>query len=212
MRTVSEHRFDGEGGDSLAVSISEVMKEDYGLYVWPCGICLGEYVWQQRHRFAGSTVIELGAGTGLPGIVAAKVGARVILTDYKLYPEVFENMRKTCDLNNVECEIQGLTWGEWDENLLAMKHPRFVLGADVLYDSKDFDDLFATVSYFLANNPDATFITSYECRSGHRSIEFFMGKWKLCCTKLVDVCDILPPLKQCAISSSILIAEIKSLV
>lgn len=64
------------------------MKEDYGLFVWPCSVVLAEYVWQQKHRFSGATVVELGAGTSLPGLVAAKLGARVTLTDNSTRLEV----------------------------------------------------------------------------------------------------------------------------
>lgn len=35
------------------------MKEDYGLFVWPCSIVLAEYVWQQRLRFSGASVVEV---------------------------------------------------------------------------------------------------------------------------------------------------------
>ena len=35
------------------------MKEEYGLFVWPCSIVLAEYVWQQRLRFSGSSVVEV---------------------------------------------------------------------------------------------------------------------------------------------------------
>lgn len=34
------------------------MKEEYGLFVWPCSIILAEYVWQQRMRFSGASVVE----------------------------------------------------------------------------------------------------------------------------------------------------------
>lgn len=35
------------------------MKEEYGLFVWPCSVILAEYVWQQRFRFRGSTILEV---------------------------------------------------------------------------------------------------------------------------------------------------------
>ena len=35
------------------------MKEEYGLFVWPCSIVLAEYVWQQRLRFSGASVVEV---------------------------------------------------------------------------------------------------------------------------------------------------------
>lgn len=36
-----------------------MIKEEYGLHVWPCSIALAEYVWQQRHRFRNAHVLEV---------------------------------------------------------------------------------------------------------------------------------------------------------
>ncbi|KAF0934999.1 hypothetical protein E2562_029525 [Oryza meyeriana var. granulata] len=137
MTTVSKHYFGGASSESdhdLRVDIIENMEDDYGMFVWPCSVILAEYVWQQRSRFTGSRVVELGAGTSLPGLVAAKIGADVTLTDIAHNTEVLNNIRQVCDLNNGNCTVLGLTWGEWDEPIFDL-HPDVILGADVLYDS-----------------------------------------------------------------------------
>eukprot|EP00250_Pteridium_aquilinum_P033750 c620_g1_i2 orf=341-976(-) len=211
MMRVSEHRFrDASQPAETCIYISEVIEEDYGLYVWPCSIVLAEYVWQQKNRFLGTQVLELGAGTALPGIIAAKVGGHVILTDLDIKPKVFENMERNCEQNAVDCKIQALTWGDWDTIGLDLC-PDIVLGADVLYSAADFDDLFATVAFLLQTKPEAVFITAYEPRSCHRSIEFLMVKWKLQCIKILDAHEILPPAKLSSISTSIEIIEIKTI-
>nr|DAD46724.1 TPA_asm: hypothetical protein HUJ06_016661 [Nelumbo nucifera] len=107
MTTISRHSFSitDQTEKALTIQIIENMKEDYGLFVWPCSIALAEYVWQQRLRFAGTSVVELGAGTSLPGLVAAKVGAEVTLTDSSNRVEVLKNMRRMCDLNKVNCKV-----------------------------------------------------------------------------------------------------------
>ncbi|KAH0973140.1 hypothetical protein GBA52_025296 [Prunus armeniaca] len=105
MTTVSRHHFGDEMDEpAFSISIIENMKEDYGLFVWPCSVVLAEYVWQQRLRFSGAGVVEvLGAGTSLPGLVAAKVGADVTLTDDSSRLEVLDNMKRVLDLNKLEC-------------------------------------------------------------------------------------------------------------
>nr|XP_043606945.1 uncharacterized protein LOC122578949 isoform X3 [Erigeron canadensis] len=114
MTTVSHHYFRDSNAseDSTSISISII----------------------ERFRFVGKRVIELGAGTSLPGLVAAKVGAHVVLTDQSDRLEVLDNMRKVCELNDVKCEVMGLTWGVWDESIFSLL-PQVILGADVLYDS-----------------------------------------------------------------------------
>ncbi|XP_021901789.1 methyltransferase-like protein 23 isoform X2 [Carica papaya] len=183
------------------------MKEEYGLFVWPCSIILAEYVWQQRSRFSGATVVELGAGTSLPGLVAAKVGADVTLTDQSDKLQVLENMKRECILNRLDCKVVGMTWGVWDESIFSLC-PNFILGADVLYDASAFDDLFATVTYLLQNSPGSFFITTYHSRSGHHLIEFLMVKWGLKCVKLLDGFSFLPSYKASSLTGNIQLVEI----
>ncbi|KAL7192913.1 hypothetical protein ACSBR2_024678 [Camellia fascicularis] len=136
MTTTSHHHFGNpsENSEAFSITIIESMKEEYGLFVWPCSVVLAEYVWQQRSRFSGVSVIELGAGTSLPGLVAAKVGSDVTLTDDSNRPEVLANMKRVSDLNNLNCKVMGLTWGMWDATIFSI-HQKVILGADVLYDT-----------------------------------------------------------------------------
>ncbi|RVW51784.1 Methyltransferase-like protein 23 [Vitis vinifera] len=195
MTTTSRHHFGNarDSGDAFSITIIETrqsMKEDYGLFVWPCSVVLAEYVWQQRSRFLGASVVELGAGTSLPGLVAAKLGSDVTLTD-----------------NAVRLEVLGLTWGMWDAAVFNLK-PKIILGADVLYDTNAFDDLFATVTFLLQNTLGSVFITTYHNRSGHHLIEFLMVKWGLKCVKLLDGFSFMPSDKASGLSGSIQLAEI----
>ncbi|KAL3344328.1 hypothetical protein AABB24_023655 [Solanum stoloniferum] len=107
MTTFSRHHFGSseDTADGFSVTIIENMKEEYGLFVWPCSIILAEYIWQQKSRFTGASVVELGAGTSLPGLVAAKVGADVTLTDDSNRSEVLSHMRRQCDLNDIKCKV-----------------------------------------------------------------------------------------------------------
>ncbi|KAL2988295.1 hypothetical protein AAZX31_11G078400 [Glycine max] len=128
----------------------------------------------------------------------------VIFTDKKL---VLNNMRRVCDLNKLECNVLGLTWGVWDSSLFSLQ-PTIILGADVLYDSNAFDNLFATVTFLFRNSPGSTFITSYHNRSGHHLIEFLIGKWGLECLKLLDGFSFLASDKASLLSGNIQLAEI----
>ncbi|XP_020582016.1 methyltransferase-like protein 23 [Phalaenopsis equestris] len=210
MTAVSRHYFGEESTEDshcFYIDIIENMEENYGMFVWPCSIILAEYVWQQRSRFTGKKLIELGAGTSLPGLVAAKVGADVTLTDDLRKPDVVENMQRICNLNKLDCKVLGLTWGEWDAALFEL-HPHIILGADVFYDSTAFDDLFATVTFLLQNSQGTVFITTYHNRSGHHLIEFLMAKWGLKCLKLLDGFSFLPSCKASSLQGNLQLVEI----
>ncbi|KAK1587713.1 hypothetical protein Q3G72_016119 [Acer saccharum] len=191
MLTISRHYFGDESDEpSFSISIIENMKDDYGLFVWPCSVILAEYVWQQRNRFSGAGVVELGSGTSLPGLVAAKLGSDVTLTDDSNRLEVLENMKRVCELNKLKSKVMGLTWGVWDAHIFDLC-PKIILGADVFYDASG-----------------SVFITTYHNRSGHHLIEFLMVKWRLKCVKLLDGFSFLPPDKASGLSGNIQLAEI----
>ena len=58
---------------NLKVHLKELRDADYGLFLWPSALVLGHYVFKHRCSFVGRRVLEIGSGTSLPGIVAAKV-------------------------------------------------------------------------------------------------------------------------------------------
>ncbi|GAB2226247.1 hypothetical protein Droror1_Dr00022048 [Drosera rotundifolia] len=181
MKTISGHFF-GESeteSDNFTIHIIEKIREEYGMFVWPCAVVLAEYVWQQRDRFRG--------------------GVSVL--------EVLENIRSVCDLNKLDCQVAGIQWGVWDEYMFDF-HPKIILGADVLYDSSAFDNLFSTVTFLLQNSPGSVFITTYHNRSGHHLIEFLMVKWGLKCIKLIDGFSFIPPDKASRLGGNIQLAEI----
>lgn len=57
------------------IHLRQLPSSDYGLFVWPSAILLAEFLSYHRRFFHGKRIMELGAGVGLPGIVAAKLGA-----------------------------------------------------------------------------------------------------------------------------------------
>jgi methyltransferase-like protein 23 len=49
----------------------------YGAMLWPASIALAHDLSTRAEQLRGKRVLELGAGTGVPGIVAASLGAHV---------------------------------------------------------------------------------------------------------------------------------------
>lgn len=56
-----------------STTLWKVLSEDFGLFTWPSAILLACLVWSRREEFRGASVVEIGAGTALPGLLAAKV-------------------------------------------------------------------------------------------------------------------------------------------
>ncbi|KAG7231948.1 hypothetical protein INR49_010067 [Caranx melampygus] len=168
--------------ESLSVSIPEVLDPQYGMYVWPSAVVLAQYLWTRREELSGRTVLELGAGVSLPGVVAARCGARVILSDDARTPLCLENCRRSCESNGLQhVEVLGLTWGEVSPDLVLLPELDFILGSDVFYEPRDFEDVLVTVAFLLRKKPRAQFWTTYQERSVDWSIEPLLHRWRMDC-------------------------------
>ncbi|XP_063077589.1 methyltransferase-like protein 23 isoform X2 [Engraulis encrasicolus] len=181
-QALKEFTFEGDK-DTLTVLIPEVLDPQYGMYVWPSAVVLAQYVWTHREEIQNHTLLELGAGVSLPGVVASKCGARVILSDSAELPRCLDNCRRTCTANGLGGDVQvvGLTWGQVCPQLLSLPPLDIIMASDVFYDPEDFEDVLVTVSFLLRTNPKAQFWTTYQERSADWSLEALLHKWGLNC-------------------------------
>ncbi|KAF3845867.1 hypothetical protein F7725_002945 [Dissostichus mawsoni] len=153
--------------ESLSVSIPEVLDPHYGMYVWPCAVVLAQYLWSQRQELRDKTVLE------------------VILSDNAEKPLCLENCRRSCAANGLhDISVLPLTWGEVSPELTQLPQLDIILGSDVFYEPRDFEDVLLTIAYLLRKNPRAQFWTTYQERSADWSIEVLLNRWKMSC---VDV-------------------------
>ena len=80
---------------------------------------------------------KLGAGTSLPGVVAALCGANVTLTDAEEFPACLENCHRSCQANNLaSVHVTGITWGQFPPSIFKLPMAHFILGSDCFYDIK----------------------------------------------------------------------------
>ena len=104
----------------------EAARRPYGVVLWPAAIALAHEV--ASRAVAGKRVLELGAGTGLPGIVAAWRGARVVQTDrQKLVLYICTQNAARNGVTTIEHRIAD--WTAWDDTARY----DLILGADILY-------------------------------------------------------------------------------
>ncbi|XP_006629367.1 EEF1A lysine methyltransferase 3 [Lepisosteus oculatus] len=139
--------------------------------VWEAALCLCRYFEEQQFDFAGRRVIELGSGTGIVGILAARLGAAVTLTDL---PHALPQLQRNVSANQPSpCwphppSVRALSWGldhahfpsDWD----------LVLGADIVYARDTYPLLLATLRHLCQQG--AVLYLASELRQEHGTPEF----------------------------------------
>jgi len=180
--------------DPVDVTIPEQLAASYGLYIWPCAPVLAWYVWLHQSEFVDKTVLELGSGTALPGLLCSKLGAKkVFLSDDFWQPNTLKNCHEAIKVNNLpesKATVLGLTWGEYSKSgLLSSQLPRppaenldYIIGSDLFFDPKVFEPLVATLAFLLGRHPSCQVLITVQERSADWSIEQHLSKWNLKCS------------------------------
>jgi predicted nicotinamide N-methyase len=132
----------------------------YGAMLWPACIALAHDLVTRADSLRGKRVLELGAGTGVPGIVAASLGAQVLQVDRS------EVALHLCEMNarrNAQpgVEVRAATWEAFES-----EQPfDFILGADVLYVTTMHERLIALCEANLAPGGVALFSDPFRAQS-----------------------------------------------
>ncbi len=128
----------------------------YWAELWPASIALASLCALQPDRFQRATVLEVGCGLGLAGIAAAHCGASVTMTDYEKDALLFARYNATQNLPPdvaAGCVFKLLDWREPQE----LGRFDLILGADVLYEERNFAPLLDLVGRHLEHNGIAIF-------------------------------------------------------
>ncbi|XP_075997337.1 EEF1A lysine methyltransferase 3-like [Genypterus blacodes] len=141
--------------------------------VWEAALHLCGYLEEQQVCLRGKRVIELGAGTGLVGILAARVGAFVTLTDLPLaLPQLESNVSDnspSCGWPAAPPIVLPLSWG--------VDHLRFpsdwdlVLCTDIVYLPETYPLLLETLTHLCKNG--AVVYLSSKMRREHGTPGFY---------------------------------------
>lgn len=97
----------------------------YGIVLWPSALALAHEL--ATRALEGRRVLELGAGTGVPGIVAATLGAKVVQTDKQ--DVALHVCRRNAERNGVTIEHRAADWTTWDDRQTY----DLIVASDVLY-------------------------------------------------------------------------------
>ena len=117
----------------------------YWAMLWPASIALAQHLIESQH-LKGKSLLELGAGLGLPGLAAAHAGAEVTLTDW--YAEALEFAKASAELNSLTVKGIFLDWR------YPPTEPKFdcIACADLLYERRNHAPILDTMSKLLAPN------------------------------------------------------------
>ncbi len=123
--------------------------------IWPSSVAFSEYLIRQYfpNKLKGYKVLEIGCGTGVPGMVAAQMGASTMFSD--LVPVTLEGVKETCRLNHITnfdtCTL------DWSEKVECKEHYDVVLGSEVFYDDAILPDIAQFLKLVLAQGGKGIF-------------------------------------------------------
>jgi predicted nicotinamide N-methyase len=152
-----------------------------GAAVWPCAVVLSKYLekkYAADSQMQGINVIELGSGTGCVGLVAAALGAHVILTDQS---QLMSLMQRNVDCNNLQqqCSVREFDWdapAAFDATQYTQTGACLVIASDcVVPQLYHLEPLVAALTELCSANPATVALLSYE----HRHHEHFHPRSQL---------------------------------
>ena len=116
----------------------------YWAKVWPSAIALVKVLQKHPSLIRDKTVLELGAGIGLPSLLMANEAKTIQVSDYD--SEAVELFRKNIahlQLHNVQA-LQ-MDWNDLPENI----NPEVIILSDVNYDPTQFESLTKLIQKFI---------------------------------------------------------------
>jgi predicted nicotinamide N-methyase len=145
--------------------LKDVSEFPFWIRLWEAALVLSEFV-ADNHFKKGSSVLELGAGLGAPGLTAAACGCAVTLTDYEELILDFERVSAAASgLDNVDFAL--LDW----LNPPEMKQFDVILGAEILFREEFFQPLLTVINKAL--RPGGAVYLAHDIR--RKSLAPFLG-------------------------------------
>ncbi|XP_078090093.1 protein N-lysine methyltransferase METTL21D isoform X1 [Mustelus asterias] len=130
---------------------------DVGCVVWDAALVLAKYLETSafyrdgHHAFAGKSVVELGSGTGVVGLMASILGAHVIVTDLEELQDLLNiNINDNKHLVTGSIQAKVLKWGESVKDLPP--EPDYILVADCIYYEQSLEPLLRTMKELAGSN------------------------------------------------------------
>ncbi|EKX35010.1 hypothetical protein GUITHDRAFT_80184, partial [Guillardia theta CCMP2712] len=159
----------------------------WGHLLWNSAKCMVEYLVEHAEDIRGKQIVELGAGIGLPSVVASMKGAkRVVITDYPdedLLMTIKSNVERLdlkvgCapliaithepDKYGKNMEVVGHKWGSNTQQLRDLSCGRgfdLIIISDAIFNHYAHNALLRSCSELLCDSPESRILVSF---SHHR--------------------------------------------
>jgi predicted nicotinamide N-methyase len=116
----------------------------YWAKVWPSATALHNVLQKHPSLIRDKTVLELGAGVGLPALMIADITNSIQISDYNV--DAVELLRKNIEHLELEnAEALKLDWNALPETI----HPEVIILSDVNYDPTQFETLTKLIEKFI---------------------------------------------------------------
>ncbi len=118
----------------------------YWAELWHSAVALSLMLEEQPMLVAGRRVLELGCGLGLPGIVAAQLGARVTMSDFDEVALVAAELNLRTNAPDAEVHVLPL-----DFRMPPSETWDVLIAADVIYERRFIDPLIGCIDACLSD-------------------------------------------------------------
>lgn len=140
-----------------------------GQKLWCGSLGAIEYLLDNNDFCLNKTIIELGAGTGVMGMLCKKIGSkRVLLTDYD--EKSINNMNIDCNNNNIDAEVKVCDWFNPNINELQLDPNDFhnirIVAGDVLYKKIVLEPFWNTVKLLFSLSDNIQMLLCHVPRAG----------------------------------------------
>ncbi|KAJ3601374.1 hypothetical protein NHX12_032343 [Muraenolepis orangiensis] len=127
------------GSVVLEESVALVSQGTTGLVTWEAALYLAEWALDNQETFTSRSVLELGSGAGLTGMVVCGACSPSSYTFTDFHPNVLQRLRANLERNGLGeggrvVSVEELDWGSVSEERLREITADMVIAADVVYD------------------------------------------------------------------------------
>jgi len=113
--------------------------------IWPASKAMSSFLQSEPNLVQGKTVLEIGAGIGIPSFIMANKALEIIISDHA--PEAIDLIKRNIQhLGLVNLKAMCIDWNQFPEKMNAQT----ILLSDINYAPDQFEPLLNLIKKFLA--------------------------------------------------------------